>query len=155
VTETRTIDQLVEHALADPEPEITTEEWERRKNEARRQLEERYADEIAAEEKARAETQAARTTTQEGDAMATKRVKFTGYLEVPAGVDMDLGYEVTITRGRGEVTGKGDKLTRKDSGESTVTKTFNVTLDPDATTIGQITKPEGPLERELAEATAE
>jgi hypothetical protein len=155
VTETRTLDQLVEHALAEPATEITTEEWERRKNEARRQLEERYADEIAAEEKARAETQAARTTTQEGEGMAHKRVQFTGYLEVPAGVDMDLGYEVTITRGKGEVTQKGEKLTRKDSGESTVTNTFTVTLDPDETAIGKITAPEGPLERELAEAAAE
>lgn len=76
MTGTRTIDQLVQHALAEPEPELSTEEFERRKNEARRRLEETYGEEIAAEEKARAETQAARTTTQEGEGMAKETISF-------------------------------------------------------------------------------
>lgn len=87
--------------------------------------------------------------------MAHKRVQFTGYIEVPAGLDVGLGYEVTITRAKGEVTQKGEKLTRKDSGESTVTDTFTVTLDAEETLIGKVTPPQGPLERELAGVGAE
>lgn len=89
--------------------------------------------------------------------MARKRVKIVGYIEVPEGLDVDLGYEVEIHTARGEVTGKGDKLTRKDTGESTVTKTFTVTLDPEETALGKFTAPEGPLERqaELASVGAD
>jgi hypothetical protein len=81
-----------------------------------------------------------------------KRVKFVGYIEVPEGLELDLGYEVTVASASGEVTGKGDKLTHKESGETTVTKTFTVTLDPDSTKIGKISEPEGPLDAELAAA---
>jgi hypothetical protein len=82
--------------------------------------------------------------------VATKRVQFTGFIEVPEGVELDLGWTVDIVAGKGEVTGDGKKLVHKASGENTITKTFTVTLDADETKLGQFAPPSGPLDEELA-----
>lgn len=81
--------------------------------------------------------------------MARKRLAFRGFLEIPDGVDADLGWTVSF-KGKGEITGTGDKLTRKDTGEATVTETLTLTIDSDETTLGKFEEPSGPLDEALA-----
>lgn len=81
--------------------------------------------------------------------MAHKRVEFRGFVEVPDAFDVDLGWIVELTKARGEVTSVADKITHKDSGETTVTRTLTLTLDATATKLGKATEPSGPLDTEL------
>jgi hypothetical protein len=81
--------------------------------------------------------------------MARKRVKFTGFLEIPEAQELDIGWTLAF-KGKGEITGTGEKLTRKDSGESLITDTLTVTIDADATTLANIQAPQGPLDDAMA-----
>lgn len=85
--------------------------------------------------------------------MAHKRVEFRGFVEVPDAFDVDLGWIVELAKARGEVTSVADKITHKDSGETTITRTLTLTLDATSTKLGKASEPSGPLDTELAGQT--
>jgi hypothetical protein len=86
--------------------------------------------------------------------MPKRQVKVIGYVEIPDGMKLGLGHTVEIERAFGEITSDNDKLTREDSGKSTITTTYGVTLDPDETVLGAIRPPSGPLDDAMAAAAA-
>lgn len=82
--------------------------------------------------------------------MGTKRVKLGGFIEIPDGVDVELGDTATF-KGKGEVTGISDTLTHKDSGETTITQTITLTADAAETNLGRFAERTGPLDEAIAE----
>jgi hypothetical protein len=86
--------------------------------------------------------------------VAQKRLKVTGFIEVPDGADLPgLGFTVDF-KGTGEITGEGTQLTRKANGDTTIVETNVITVDTKHSSIGHITEPQGPLDEALAEAGA-
>lgn len=77
------------------------------------------------------------------------RIEFHGFVEVPDAfledADPDaLGYRVRVKATIGTITTDSSKLTERDSGERTKTRTYGLRLSPD-TKVGEVLEPTSPV----------
>jgi hypothetical protein len=86
--------------------------------------------------------------------MGRKRLKFKGFIDVPGGFTLPELGSIVEFKGKGEVTGDGDELKRKSSGEKEIVVTNTITIDSDATQLTKVSDPQGPLDEALAGAAA-
>lgn len=87
--------------------------------------------------------------------MGRKRLKVSGYIEIPDGAALpELGSKVA-GKWEGEVTGDGEELKRRQNGDVEIIATNKVTLASDYTTLEKVEAPAGDLDEALAGVGAE